>query len=116
MIWGSAGRQHTWLAVGARTFALLSLVMPLILKNNQLLLLALLAIGAVWAAVTAAELLGLPATLILVMDALLVATVAGLSSSSARSRSRRSRPASAAGSGVSCCPCRPSSRRTSWWC
>ena len=26
MIWGSAGRQHTWLAVGARTFALLSLM------------------------------------------------------------------------------------------
>jgi signal transduction histidine kinase len=82
MIWGSAGRQHTWLAVGARTFALLSLAMPLILRNNQLLLLALLATGAVWAAVTAAELLGLPATLVLVMDSLLVGTVAGLSSHS----------------------------------
>ena len=53
MIWGTAGRQHTWLAVGARSFALLSLVMPLILTNNQLLLLALLAVGAIWAAVTA---------------------------------------------------------------
>jgi signal transduction histidine kinase len=82
MIWGSAGRQHTWLAVGARTFALLSLVMPLIVKNNQLLLLALLATAAIWAAVTAAELLGLPATLILVVDALMVGSVAGLSSHS----------------------------------
>jgi signal transduction histidine kinase len=82
MIWSSPGRQHTWLAVGARTFALLSLVMPLILKNNQLLLLALLAMGAIWAAVTAAELLGLPATLLLVLDAALVGSVAGLSSHS----------------------------------
>jgi len=60
MIWGTAGRQHTWLAIGARSFALLSLVMPLILTNNQLLLLALLAVGAIWAAVTAGELLGIP--------------------------------------------------------
>ena len=82
MIWGGAGRQHTWLAVGARTFALLSLVMPLILKNNQLLLLALLATGAVWAAVTAGELLGLPPTLLLILDAALVGSVAGLSSHS----------------------------------
>jgi signal transduction histidine kinase len=82
MIWGSAGRQHAWLAVGARTFALLSLALPLILKNNQLLLLALLAMGAVWAAVTAGELLGLPATLLLVLDAALVGSVAGLSSHS----------------------------------
>ncbi len=82
MIWGGAGRQHTWLAVGARTFALLSLVMPLILKNNQLLLLALLATGAVWAAVTAAELLALPGALLLILDALLVGTIAGLSSHS----------------------------------
>src|SRR5262245_11194856 len=82
MIWGSAGRQHMWLAIGARTFALLSLAMPLILKNNQLLLLALLAIGAIWAAVTAGELLGLPGTLLLVLDAALVGSVAGLSSPS----------------------------------
>ena len=82
MIWASAGRQHTWLAVGARTFALLSLVMPLILKNNQLLLLALLAMGAIWAAVTAGELLAIPATLLLVLDAALVGSVAGLSSHS----------------------------------
>jgi len=83
MIWGTVGRQHTWLAVGARTFALLSLAMPLILKNNQLLLLTLLAIGAIWAAVTAGELLGLPGTLLLVLDAGLVGSVAGLSSHSA---------------------------------
>src|SRR3954468_8567441 len=82
MIWGSPGRQHTWLAVGARSFALLSLVLPLILKNNQLLLLALLAMGAIWAAVTAGELLVLPATLLLVLDAALVGSVAGLSSHS----------------------------------
>jgi signal transduction histidine kinase len=82
MIWGSAGRQHTWLAVGARTFALLSLVMPLIIKNNQLLLLALLAMGAIWAAVTAGELLGIPGTLLLVLDAALIGSVAGLSSHS----------------------------------
>jgi signal transduction histidine kinase len=82
MIWGTAGRQHTWLAVGARSFALLSLVMPLILTNNQLLLLALLAIGAIWAAVTAGELLGIPGTLLLVLDAALIGSVAGLSSHS----------------------------------
>jgi signal transduction histidine kinase len=82
MIWSGLGRQHTWLAVGARTFALLSLAMPLILSHNQLLLLALLAIFAIWAAVTAGELLGLPATLLLIMDAALVGSVAGLSSHS----------------------------------
>jgi len=82
MIWGTAGRQHTWLAIGARSFALLSLVMPLILTNNQLLLLALLAIGAIWAAVTAGELLGIPGTLLLVLDAALIGSVAGLSSHS----------------------------------
>ena len=47
MIWGSPRRQYTWLAVGARTFALLTLAMPLVLSHNQLMLLALLAIGAV---------------------------------------------------------------------
>jgi signal transduction histidine kinase len=82
MIWGGPGRQHTWLAVGARSFALLSLVLPLILKNNQLLLLALLAMGAIWAAVTAGELLVLPPVLLLVLDAALVGSVAGLSSHS----------------------------------
>jgi signal transduction histidine kinase len=82
MIWGGAGRQHTWLAIGARTFALLSLVMPLLLGRNQLLLLALLATGAVWAAVTAGELLGLPATLLLVLDSALIGSIAGLSSHS----------------------------------
>jgi signal transduction histidine kinase len=82
MIWGSPARQQTWLAVGARSFALLSLVLPLILKNNQLLLLALLAIGAVWAAVTAGELLALPLTLLLVLDSALIGSVAGLSSHS----------------------------------
>jgi signal transduction histidine kinase len=83
MIWGGPGRQHTWLAVGARSFALLSLILPLILKNNQLLLLTLLAMGAIWAAVTAGELLGLPATLLLILDSALVGSVAGLSSHSA---------------------------------
>jgi signal transduction histidine kinase len=82
MIWGSSGRQHAWLAIGARTFALLSLAMPLILSHDQLLLLALLAIGAVWAAVTAGEILALPGTLLLVLDAALVGAVAGLSSPS----------------------------------
>ena len=82
MIWGTAGRQHTWLAIGARSFALLSLVMPLILTHNQLLLLALLAVGAIWAAVTAGELLGIPGTLLLVLDAALIGSVAGLSSHS----------------------------------
>jgi signal transduction histidine kinase len=82
MIWGSTGRQHLWLAMGARTFALLSLVMPLILSHNQLLLLALLATAAVWAAVTAGELLGIPATLLLVLDSALIASVAGLTSHS----------------------------------
>ncbi|MGC4112374.1 MAG: histidine kinase [Nocardioides sp.] len=82
MIRSGLGRQHTWLAVGARTFALLSLAMPLILKHNQLLLLALLATGAIWAAVTAGELLGLPLTMLLIMDAALVGSVTGLSSHS----------------------------------
>src|SRR3954467_6225875 len=80
MIWGSPRRQYTWLAVGARTFALLTLAMPLVLSHNQLMLLALLAIGAIWAAVTAGELLELPATLLLVLDSALVGSVAGLSS------------------------------------
>src|SRR4029078_11220882 len=71
MIWGGAARQHTWLAIGARTFALLSLVMPLIIGGNQLLLLALLATGAVWAAVTAGELLGPPAPPVPAPDAAL---------------------------------------------
>ena len=82
MIWGSPGRQYTWLALGARTFALLTLAMPLLLAHNQLMLLALLAIGAIWAAVTAGELLELPATLLLVLDSVLVGSVAGLSSGS----------------------------------
>ena len=103
MIWGSPGRQHTWLAVGARTFALLSLAMPLILKNNQLLLLALLAIGAIWAAVTAGELLGLPATLLLVLDSApgrlgrRACRPTRRPPSSARSPSRRSPPACSRG-------------------
>jgi signal transduction histidine kinase len=82
MIWGGTGRQHAWLAVGARTFALLSLMLPLILKDDQLLLLALLTLGAVWAAVTAGEMLALPATLLLVLDAALVGSVTGLSAHS----------------------------------
>src|SRR3954463_2104875 len=81
MIWGSPRRQYTWLAVGARTFALLTLAMPLLLSHDQLMLLALLSIGAIWAAVTAGELLLLPATVLLVLDAALVGTVAGLASS-----------------------------------
>ncbi|HEX5369979.1 MAG TPA: hypothetical protein VFY10_11240, partial [Dehalococcoidia bacterium] len=72
MIWGSPGRQHTWLAVGARTFAILSLVLPLILKHNSLMLMALLALGAIWAAVTAGELLDIPKTLLLVLDSGLI--------------------------------------------
>jgi signal transduction histidine kinase len=71
-----------WLAVGARAFVLLSLVMPLILRDNQLLVMALLALGAIWAAVTAGEVLGLPPTLVLLLDAVLVGSVTGLSSHS----------------------------------
>src|SRR5512140_149219 len=82
MIWGSPRRQYTWLAVGARTFALLTLAMPLALSHNQLMLLALLAIGAIWAAVTAGELLDIPPTLLLVLDSALIGSVAGLSSHS----------------------------------
>jgi signal transduction histidine kinase len=52
------------------------------LSSNQLMLLALLAIGAIWAAVTAGELLELPPTLLLVLDSVLVGSVAGLSSGS----------------------------------
>ncbi len=82
MIWGSPRRQYTWLAVGARTFALLTLAMPLVLSHDQLMLLALLTMGAIWAAVTAGELLEIPATLLLVLDSALVGSVAGLSSHS----------------------------------
>src|SRR3954454_18016436 len=82
MIWGSPRRQHIWLAVGARTFALLTLAMPLLLSQNNLLLMALLAIGAIWAAVTAGELLEIPGTLLLVLDSALIGSVAGLSSHS----------------------------------
>src|SRR5690242_1964339 len=79
MLWGSPRRQYTWLAVGARAFALLTLAMPLLLSRNQLLLLTLVALGAIWAAVTAGELLELPATTLLVLDSALVGSVAGLS-------------------------------------
>src|SRR4051794_4576661 len=82
MIWGSPRRQHIWLAVGARTFALLTLAMPLLLSQNNLLLMALLAIGAVWAAVTAGELLEIPGTLLLVLDSAVIGSIAGLSSHS----------------------------------
>src|SRR5690242_10479603 len=82
MIWGSARRQHIWLAVGARAFALLTLAMPLLLSQNNLLLMALLAIGAIWAAVTAGELLEIPGTLLLILDSALIGSVAGLSSHS----------------------------------
>jgi signal transduction histidine kinase len=82
MIWGSPRLQHVWLAVGARTFALLTLALPLMLSQNNLLLMALLATGAVWAAVTAGELLEIPATLLLVLDSALIGSVAGLSSHS----------------------------------
>jgi len=80
MLWGSPRRQYTWLAVGARTFALLTLAMPLLLRNNQLMLLTLLALGAIWAAVTAGELLELPTTMLLVLDSAMVGSVAGLTS------------------------------------
>ena len=79
MLWDSPRRQYTWLAVGARAFALLTLAMPLLLSHNQLLLLTLVALGAIWAAVTAGELLELPATMLLVLDSALVGSVAGLS-------------------------------------
>src|SRR3954464_16043476 len=82
MIWGSPRRQHIWLAVGARTFALLTLAMPLLLSKDNLLLMALLATGAIWAAVTAGELLEVPSTLLLVLDSALIGSVAGLSSHS----------------------------------
>src|SRR3954447_21834286 len=82
MIWGSPRRQRIWLAVGARTFALLTLAMPLLLSQNNLLLMALLAIGAIWAAITAGELLEIPGTLLLVLDSALIGSVAGLSSHS----------------------------------
>lgn len=83
MTWNRRRRQHTWLAVGARTFALLTLALPLLLSHNSLLLLALLAIGAIWAAVTAGEVLGIPGTLLLVLDAALIGSVAGVSPPSA---------------------------------
>ncbi len=82
MIWGSPRRQYTWLAVGARAFALLTLAMPIAVQHDQLMLLALLALGSIWAAVSAGELLEIPATLLLVLDSALAGSVVGLSSHS----------------------------------
>jgi hypothetical protein len=82
MIWGSPRRQYTWLAVGARAFALLTLAMPIALQRNQLVLLALLSLGSIWAAVTAGELLEVPTTLLLILDSALTGSVVGLSSHS----------------------------------
>src|SRR3954453_21425565 len=82
MIWGSPRRQHIWLAVGARTFALLTLAMPLLLSQNNLLLMALLAIGAVWAGVHAGELREIPGPLPLVLDSAVIGSIVGLSSHS----------------------------------
>jgi signal transduction histidine kinase len=80
MIWGSPRRQYTWLAVGARAFALLTLAMPIIVQHSQLLLLALLAMGSIWAAVTAGELLEIPVVALFVLDSALIGSVVGLSS------------------------------------
>jgi signal transduction histidine kinase len=80
MIWGSPRRQYTWLAIGARAFALLTLAMPIIVQHSQLMLLALVAMGSIWAAVTAGELLEIPVVLLLVLDAALIGSVVGLSS------------------------------------
>jgi signal transduction histidine kinase len=80
MIWGSPRRQYTWLAVGARAFALLTLAMPIIVQHSQLMLLALLAMGSIWAAVTAGELLEIPVVALFVLDAALIGSVVGLSS------------------------------------
>src|SRR3954447_23100334 len=114
MIWGSPRRQHIWLAVGARTFALLTLAMPLLLSQNNLLLMALLATGAIWAAVTAGELLEIPSTLLLVLDSALIGSGAGLCHtrpppSSVRWPCRRSPPGSAGAPAASRSRCRPSS-------
>jgi signal transduction histidine kinase len=80
VIRGEQVRQYTWLAVGARTFALLTLAMPLLLAHGQLRLLALLSVGSVWAAVTAAELLDVPPALLLGLDSALIGAITGLSS------------------------------------
>ena len=104
MIWGSPRRQYTWLAVGARTFALLSLAMPLILSQQPA--------RCCWPCWPSAP-SGRPSrpascsssrrTLLLVLDAALVGSVAGPRRrtrpppSSARSPSRRSPPGSARG-------------------
>jgi signal transduction histidine kinase len=57
--------------------------MPLVLAGDQMMLLALLTVGSVWAAVTAGELLEIPPTLLLVLDSALIGSIAGLSSHSA---------------------------------
>ncbi|MDX6357388.1 MAG: hypothetical protein QOH37_442 [Nocardioidaceae bacterium] len=80
MIWGSPRRQYTWLAIGARAFALLTLAMPIIVQHSQLMLLALVAMGSIWAAVTAGELLEIPVVALFVLDAALIGSVVGLSS------------------------------------
>jgi signal transduction histidine kinase len=56
--------------------------MPIALQRSQLVVLALLSLGSIWAAITAGELLQVPATLLLTLDSALTGSVVGLSSHS----------------------------------
>ena len=79
MIWGSPSRQYAILAAGARTFALLIILVPIILDGGrQTDLLAVLALGSVWVATTAGERLNVPTLLILVLEAASIGAAAGL--------------------------------------
>src|SRR3954451_8087840 len=80
MIWGRPPRPDTCRAAGARAFALLTLAMPIIVQHSQLLLLALLAMGSIWAAVTAGELLEILVIALFLLDSALIGSVVGLSS------------------------------------
>lgn len=67
------------LSVGARAFGLVVLSAPILWSRDTTAALALLAVGAIWLASTAADVLGLDNTVISLVEAGLVGTVCALS-------------------------------------
>lgn len=67
------------LAVGARVFGIVVLSAPILLSRDTTAALALLAVGAIWLAATAADVLGLDHTITSLVEAGLVGTVCALS-------------------------------------
>lgn len=71
-------RQLLRLSVGARLFGTLVLMAPILWSGDELAAIALVAVGAIWLAATAAETLGVNPLLSALIEAVLVGTVAGL--------------------------------------